>query len=40
MRELIVNDYPKSSVTEAIKTIRTNLRFSSVGEKLKTILVK
>lgn len=39
MRELIVNDYPKSSVTEAIKTIRTNLRFSSVGEKLKTILV-
>ena len=39
MRELIVNDYPKSSVTEAIKTVRTNLRFSSVGEKLKTILI-
>ena len=39
MRELIVNNYPKSSVTEAIKTVRTNLRFSSVGGKFKTILV-
>ena len=29
MRELIVNNYPKSSVTEAIKTVSTNLRFSS-----------
>ena len=39
MSELIVKDYPKSSVTEAIKTIRTNLRFSSVNKKIKTILI-
>ena len=39
MKEIIVNNYPKSSVTEAIKTIRTNLRFSSVGGKFKTILI-
>lgn len=39
MKEIIVNDYPKSSITEAIKTIKTNLRFSSVNEKIKTILV-
>ena len=39
MRELIVNDYPKSSVTEAIKAVRTNLRFSSINDKIKTILV-
>lgn len=39
MKELIVNSYPKSSVTEAIKTIRTNLRFSSVNKKIQTILI-
>ena len=39
MKELIVSRYPKSSVTEAIKTVRTNLRFSSVNKKIKTILV-
>lgn len=39
MKELIVNRYPKSSVTEAIKAVRTNLRFSSINEKIKTILV-
>ena len=39
MNELIVKDYPKSSVTEAIKTVRTNLRFSSVGNELRTIIV-
>jgi capsular exopolysaccharide synthesis family protein len=39
MRELIVNNYPKSSVTEAIKAVRTNLRFSAINEKVKTILV-
>lgn len=39
MGELIVNNYPKSSITEAIKIVRTNLRFSSVNEKIKTILV-
>ena len=39
MTELIVNNYPKSSVTEAIKTVRTNLRFSSIENDIKTILV-
>lgn len=39
MKELIVNSYPKSSVTEAIKTIRTNLKFSSINKKIKTILI-
>ena len=39
MNELIVNNYPKSSVTEAIKTVRTNLRFSAVEKSIKTILV-
>lgn len=39
MKELIVNDYPKSSITEAIKAVRTNLRFSSVNEKVQTIMI-
>ena len=39
MKELIVNNYPKSSITEAIKTVKTNLRFSSVNKKIKIILV-
>ena len=39
MKELITNAYPKSSITEAIKTIKTNLRFSSVNKKIKTILI-
>ena len=39
MRELIVNRYPKSAVSEAIKTVRTNLKFSSSDKKIKTILV-
>ena len=39
MKELIVQNYPKSSVTEAIKAVRTNLRFSSVNSKVKTILM-
>ena len=39
MKELIVHNYPKSSVTEAIKAVRTNLRFSSINDKIKTILV-
>ena len=38
-KELIVHTKPKSIITEAIKTIRTNLTFSSVDEKLKSILV-
>ena len=39
MNELIVATNPKSSIAEAIKTIRTNLQFSSVDDKVKTILV-
>ena len=39
MNELIVATNPKSSIAEAIKTIRTNLQFSSVDNKVKTILV-
>ena len=38
-KELIVANRPKSGVSEAIKTIRTNLQFSSVDEKVKKILV-
>ena len=37
MKELIVNNYPKSSVAEAIKTIKTNLRFSSINKKIITV---
>ena len=39
MRELIVNIHPKSPITEAIKTIKTNLRFSGINSKMKTILI-
>ncbi len=39
MKELIVNNYPKSAVAEAVKHIRTNLKFSSVNNKVKTILI-
>lgn len=37
--ELIIYSDPKSSMSEAIRTLRTNLQFSSVDKKLKTILV-
>ena len=37
--ELKVHKNPKSMITEAIKTVRTNLIFSSVDEELKSILV-
>ena len=39
MNELIVATNPKSSIAEAIKTIRTNLQFSSVDDKVKSIIV-
>lgn len=39
MNEIIVNDYPKSLIAESIKTVKTNLRFSSVNKKIKTILI-
>ena len=37
--ELIVSKYPKSVVTESIKTLRTNLEFTSVDKQIKTILI-
>lgn len=37
--ELIVHEKPKSNVSEAFKTIRTNLQFSSIDEEVKSILV-
>ena len=37
--ELIVATRPKSGISESIKTIRTNLQFSSVDEPVKSILV-
>lgn len=37
--ELIVANNPKSGVAEAIKTIRTNLLFSSIDEPAKSILM-
>ena len=36
--ELVVNTNPKSVISESIKTLRTNLQFASVDEKLKTLL--
>ncbi len=37
--ELVVHENSKSLISEGIKTLRTNLQFSSVDKKLKTILV-
>lgn len=37
--ELIVANRPKSGVSEAIKTVRTNLQFSSIDEKVQSILI-
>lgn len=37
--ELLVQKYPKSVVSESIKTLRTNLQFSSVDHDIKTILI-
>ena len=37
--ELIVANNPKSGVAEAVKTIRTNLLFSSIDEPVKSILM-
>lgn len=36
---LIVEKDPKSFVTEAFKTLRTNIQFSSIDDNIKTILV-
>ena len=37
--ELIVERYPKSIISESIKTLRTNLQFSNVDKGFKTILI-
>ena len=37
--ELIINSAPKSAISESIRTLRTNLQFSSIDKKIKTILV-
>ncbi|MDO4889249.1 MAG: polysaccharide biosynthesis tyrosine autokinase [Candidatus Saccharibacteria bacterium] len=37
--ELVVEDQPKSVVSESIKNLRTNLQFTSVDQDLKTILL-
>lgn len=37
--ELILAKYPKSVVSESIKTLRTNLEFSSVEKTIRTILI-
>lgn len=39
MNDLITHNDPKSYLAETIKTVRTNLLFSSVDNKLKTILI-
>ncbi|MBR2586946.1 polysaccharide biosynthesis tyrosine autokinase [Candidatus Saccharibacteria bacterium] len=37
--ELIVTKYPKSIVSESIRSLRTNLQFASVDKKIKTLHV-
>lgn len=39
MNELLVIEKPTSAFSEAIKTVRTNLKFSSVNKEVKTIMV-
>ena len=39
MQDIIVASNPKSGVSEAIKTIRTNIQFLGVDNPVKTILV-
>lgn len=36
---LLINDNPKSSFSESIKSIRTNLQFSAIDKEIKVILV-
>ncbi|MCX8074599.1 MAG: CpsD/CapB family tyrosine-protein kinase [Clostridia bacterium] len=39
VNELVVHDDPKSPISEKLRTLRTNILFSSVDEEIKTILV-
>ena len=38
-QELVLNNDPKSIISETIRTLRTNLQFASVDKKIKTILI-
>lgn len=38
-KELVLNNDPKSIISETIRTLRTNLQFASVDKKLRTILI-
>lgn len=38
-KDLVINADPKSEISEAIRTLRTNLQFSSIDKKIKTILI-
>lgn len=38
-KELVLNNDPKSIISETIRTLRTNLQFTSVDKKLQTILI-
>ena len=37
--ELMVSKFPKSVVSESIKTLRTNLQFSSIDKTIRTLLI-
>ena len=37
--ELVTSKFPKSVVSESIKTLRTNLQFSSIDKTLRTLLI-
>ena len=37
--ELVLSKYPKSVVSESVKTLRTNLEFSSIDKNIRTILI-
>lgn len=37
--ELVLNNEPKSVISETIRTLRTNLQFASVDKKIRTILI-
>ena len=39
-KDLVVATNPKSSFAEAIKSVKTNVLFSSIGKDVKNILVK
>ena len=38
-KELVINNEPKSTISETIRTLRTNLQFASVDKKINSILI-